>query len=588
MLNKRWVLKDDTNAELVEKLATSLKIEPTLARLLAQRGIASYSEARDYFRPSLDNLHDPFLLKDMDVAVKRILRAIEHEERILVYGDYDVDGTTAVALVYDFLKEFHSLIDYYIPDRYTEGYGISYQGIDYAKQSGVTLIIALDCGIKAHEQVAYAAGLGIDFIVVDHHRPDDKPLQAAAVVDPKQPDCPYPYKELSGCGLGFKLAQAFYQRQRLPFAKLEELLDLVVVSIAADVVPITGENRILAYHGLNRLNFHPRAGLESILFYSNIFRKTAPGQFTVFTREILINDLMFLIGPKINAAGRIQKGKKAVDLLVCKKMGETHVLSLGINDNNTERRSLDTDITRQAMSLISKDPWLKTARCTVLYNPTWHKGVIGIVASRLIESHYRPTIILTESNGLITGSARSVKGFDVYNAIDACSELLEHFGGHMYAAGLSLKPENLEAFKQKFTRVVEESITDDMLVPQVEVHGEIGLNHIQGKFFRILKQFGPFGPGNVNPVFVSRCCTTHGYPRVVGNKHLKFKVTQAGAGIPELPAIAFQQGNQIQNMLENKYFDIAYQLEENSWNGSTSLQLNVKDIRFPNKEEGLR
>ncbi len=581
MLNKRWVLKSDADdSGIVEKLATSLKIDETLARLLTQRGVNTYREAHDFFRPSLDNLHDPFLLKDMDVAVERIEQAVENGERILIYGDYDVDGTTAVALVYDFLKDFHDNLDYYIPDRYKEGYGISFQSIDYAVETGVSLIISLDCGIKAHKQIGYARDNGIDFIVVDHHRPGDEELAAIAVVDPKQHDCFYPYRELSGCGLGFKLAQAFYQKRRLPFKDLEKFLDLVVVSIAADVVPITGENRILAYYGLKRLNLNPRAGFESILFYSNVFRKSQADDISAFTREIGISDLMFLIGPRINAAGRIEAGKKAVDLLVCKEMGETHQLSININENNTERRSLDTDITRQAMERIANSPELQNAKSTVLFDPDWHKGVIGIVASRLIETYYRPTIILTESNGLITGSARSVKDFDVYDAIDACSDLLEHFGGHKYAAGLSIKPENFEAFNKKFSAVVEETITDDMLVPQIEVHSEINLHRIPGKFFRILKQFSPFGPGNPNPVFVTRRCSAQGPVRIVGSKHLKFKVYQPEIGTVELPAIAFQQGYQMQKLYVNKFFDIVYQIEENEWNGKVSLQLNVKDIRF--------
>ena len=585
MVQKRWVVMEDEHPDVVEKLSTSLKIDPVLSRLLVQRGIYTFVDARDFFRPSLDNLHDPFLLKDMDVAIVRIQEAFDRGERIMVYGDYDVDGTTAVALAYDFLKDFHQDIDYYIPNRDKEGYGISFQGIDYAHQSGVKLIISLDCGIKAYDQIAYARERGIDFIVIDHHRPGDEPLQAVAVIDPKQPDCAYPYDELSGCGLGFKLAQAFYQKNRLPFEELERFLDLVVVSIAADVVPITGENRILAHYGLRRLNLNPRAGLESILFYSNIFRKALPDSITTFTREINISDLMFLIGPKINAAGRIENGKKAVDLLLCQKMGDTHELSLDINDNNTERRSLDTDITKQALKLIAKDPLLKSSKSTVLYNPDWHKGVIGIVASRLTETHYRPTIILTESNGMITGSARSVKNFDVYNAIDACSEYLEHFGGHMYAAGLSLKPENFDSFKAAFHRFVDENLPDDLLVPEIEIDSEIPLSLIQGKFFRILKQFAPFGPGNPNPVFMSRSCSSRGSTRVVGSKHLKFNVSQPELGAGEVPAIAFQQGHQFEKMLSNKRFDLVYQIEENEWNGKTTIQLNIKDIKFPYSDQ---
>ncbi len=581
MIQKRWVVKEDDHPEIVDKLTTSLQIDRVLALLLVQRGIHTFGDARDFFRPSLENLHDPFVLKDMDAAIIRIQQAFDKGERILVYGDYDVDGTTAVALAYAFMKDFHDKLDYYIPNRDKEGYGISLQGIDYAHTTGVSLIVALDCGIKAYEQVEYARSKGIDFIVIDHHRPDDQPLNAAAVVDPKQPDCPYPYKELSGCGLGFKLAQAYYQKNRLPFKNLEKFLDLVVVSIAADVVPITGENRVLAHFGLKRLNLDPRPGLESILFYSNTFKKAMPDDTTAFTREISISDLMFLIGPKINAAGRIENGKKAVDLLLCEKMGETHTLSLGINDNNTERRNLDTDITKQAMKLIARDPALKSSKCTVLYNPDWHKGVIGIVASRLIETYYRPTVILTESNGKITGSARSIKNFDVYNAIDACSEHLEHFGGHMYAAGLSLKPENFPAFKEAFVRFVDETLPDDLLVPEIEIDAEIELPMIHGKFFRILKQFSPFGPENTNPVFLSKNCSTRGSSKVVGSKHLKFNVSQPDLGNTEIPAIAFQQSHHLEKMLVNKRFDLVYQIEENEWNGKTTLQLNVKDIKFP-------
>lgn len=580
-MQKRWVVKDVTRQDLVDKLATSLNIDPVLSQLLVQRNITSFPEARDFFRPSLDNLHDPFLIKDMDIAIRRIEQAIEKKERILVYGDYDVDGTTAVALVYSFLKDFYDNLEFYIPDRYKEGYGISYEGIDHAKRRGVRLIIALDCGIKAVDQVTYALEKGIDFIVVDHHRPGDLLPPAVALVDPKQSDCNYPYKELSGCGLGFKLAQAFYQKHRKPFDDLEKFLDLVVVSIAADIVPITGENRILAHFGLKRLNMDPRAGLESILFYSNIFKKGQPDEKTAFTREIGINDLMFMIGPRINAAGRIENGKTAVDLLLCDHMGDTHQLSQTINENNTERRSLDANITEQAMRMIKRSPMLKKARATVLFDPEWSKGVIGIVASRLIENYYRPTIILTESNGMITGSARSIKDFDIYDAIDACSHHLEHFGGHKYAAGLSLKPENLEAFTEAFNQVVEDTITEAMLVPEIEIDAELGLPGVEGKFFRVLKQFAPFGPGNTNPVFLTRSCTAKGAPRIVGNNHLKFNLTQPEMGMAELPAIAFQQGQHLADLQAGKRFDLVYQIEENEWNGKTYLQLNVKDIRFP-------
>lgn len=578
-MEKRWVVKNQEKADVEKKLSESLSIDSVLARLLVQRGVNSFLEAKDFFRPSLDNLHDPFLIKDMDKAIDRIEKAIANNERIMVYGDYDVDGTTAVALTYSFLKDFHQNIDFYIPDRYKEGYGISLEGIDFAQKSEVKLIIALDCGIKAMNQTQYAAEKNIDFIICDHHRPGEDLPNAYAVVDPKRPDCKYPYKELSGCGLGFKLAQAYYQKNRLPFEKLEKFLDLVAVSIAADIVPITGENRVLAYFGLKRLNFNPRPGFESILFYSNIIRKGNPCDCTVFTREITINDAVFLIGPRINAAGRIESGNAAVELLLCEKMGETHILSENINNNNTERRTLDMDITRQAMEMIGNDPELKNRKSTVLFNPEWHKGVIGIVASRLTESYYRPTVILTQSNGVITGSARSVKDFDVYDAIDACSEYLDHFGGHKYAAGLSLHPENLDKFQETFEQVVANTITEKMLVPEIEIDAELKLSQINPKFFRILKQFAPHGPGNMGPVFLTRGVIDKNSARVVGKKHLKVIVYHPEEPGISFNGIAFQQAEHYDAVHWGKYFDIVYQIEENEWNGTRSLQLNIKDIR---------
>lgn len=578
-MEKRWVIQDPGDQNIVNKLSETLSIDKVLARLLVQRGVTSYPEAKDFFRPSLDSLHDPFLIKDMDKAISRIDQAIERGERIMVYGDYDVDGTTAVALTYAFLSDYYTNIDFYIPDRYKEGYGISLEGIDYAKETDVKLIIALDCGIKALNQINYAREKGIDFIVCDHHRPGDVLPDAVAVIDPKRDDCPYPYKELSGCGLGFKLAQAYYQKNRLPFQDLEKFLDLVAVSIAADIVPITGENRILSYFGLKRLNFDPRPGFESILFYSNVIRKSHSCDRTVFTREITIGDAVFLIGPRINAAGRIESGKAAVELLLCERMGETHVLSQNINNNNTERRSLDTEITRQALEMIELNPELKNSKSTVLYNPEWHKGVIGIVASRLTESYYRPTVILTESNGVITGSARSVKDFDVYDAIDACSEYLDHFGGHKYAAGLSLKPENLDKFRMAFEETVANTITDNMLIPEVEIDDELQLSQITQKFFRILKQFAPHGPGNMSPVFLTRGVIDKNSARVVGRKHLKMIVSHPDEPGKSFNAIAFQQAHQFEAVSWGKYFDIVYQVEENEWNGTRTLQLNVKDIK---------
>ncbi len=578
-MEKRWVVKDNEHEDIVSKLSDSLGIDSVLTRLLVQRGVRSFPEAKEFFRPSIEGLHDPFLMKDMDIAIQRIEQAIEKGERIMVYGDYDVDGTTAVALTYAFLEDFYDNIEFYIPDRYKEGYGISLAGIDYAHKNNIKVIIALDCGIKAINQVNYAAEKGIDFIICDHHRPGDQLPAAKAIVDPKRKDCQYPYKELSGCGIGFKLAQAYYQKKRLPFDELMKFLDLVAVSIAADIVPITGENRILAYYGLQRLNFKPRAGFESILFYSNIIRKSQPTTTSVFSRDITISDAVFLIGPRINAAGRMKSGNAAVELLLCQRMGETHLLSRDINSNNNDRRNLDTEITRQALEMIDSNPELKESKSTVLFSPQWHKGVIGIVASRLTEHYYRPTIILTESNGVITGSARSVKDFDVYDAIDACSDYLEHFGGHKYAAGLSLKPENLEAFSQAFDETVSKTITDRMLVPEIEIDAEIKLSQITHKFFRILKQFAPHGPGNMTPVFLTRGVTDRNTARVVGQKHLKVTISHPHEPGKSISGIAFQQAHHFDAVVWGKYFDIVYQIEENEWNGTRNLQLNIKDIK---------
>ncbi len=577
-MDKRWVVKTINDENTVDKLAQSLNIDHILACLLEQRKILTFSEAKDFFRPSLDSLHDPFLIKDMDKAVKRIEEAISNGERILVYGDYDVDGTTAVALVYSFLKDFHENLEFYIPDREKEGYRISNTAIDYAKSTNISLIISLDCGIKANKQITYAKEKGIDFVVCDHHRPGIELPPAVAIVDPKQPECKYPYDELSGCGLGFKLAQAFYKNRNLPFNDLERFLDLVVVSIAADVVPITGENRILAYYGLKRLNLDPRPGFESILFYSNVLRKSKACDKTVFTKEININDLVFLIGPRINAAGRIHEAKKAVELLVCEEMKQTHELSQNINDNNIERRSLDSKITQQALQMIRMDDMLRDSKSTILFDKNWHKGVIGIVASRLMETYYRPTVILTESQGVITGSARSVKDFDIYNAIDACSEYLDHFGGHKYAAGLSLNPKNYKDFKNAFIKYVEDTITDKMLTPEIEIDAEVSLSIITDRFFNILRQFEPFGPGNLVPVFIAKNVKAKGVPRIVGSSHLKFNVVQKGSS-KEFPVIAFQQAKHYEIVASGREFDIAFCLEENNWNGKKTLQFNIKDIR---------
>ncbi len=579
-MGKRWVVKDNKDNEVIQHLIEKLSINPVLCQLLYFRGITSFKSAKDFFRPNLNMLHDPFLLKDMEKAVERILNAIKNNEKILIYGDYDVDGTTAVALLYSFLKEFYPNVDFYIPDRYSEGYGISIKSLDYAHKNNFSVVISLDCGIKAVSQIVYARKKEIDFIVCDHHRPGDVLPPAYAVIDPKQADCTYPYKELSGCGLSFKIAQAICKKKNRPISDIIKYLDFVVVSIAADIVPITGENRTLAYFGLKQINIDPHPGLESILFYSNVFRKNEPGKNTIFTRQITMSDLIFLIGPRINAAGRIDSGNNAVKLLICKKMAETHNLSSNIDNQNTERRNLDVEITKQALKMIESNHRLKTSKSTLLYNPNWHMGVIGIVASRLTESYYRPTIILTQSNGLITGSARSVKDFDIYNAINACSQYLEHFGGHKYAAGLSMKPENLDEFSSAFESFVDKNITEEMLTPEIEIETTIKLYEITDKFFNILKQFAPFGPGNNNPVFMTTNLTDKGSAKIVGNNHLKLKVSHPDYPRKEFNAIAFHQGNFLPGIQQGKHFDITYHIEENTWNGHTSIQLNISNIRF--------
>ncbi|MBK7028296.1 MAG: single-stranded-DNA-specific exonuclease RecJ [Bacteroidales bacterium] len=584
---KRWVLKDRGDKEVVSNLAAQLNIEPVLAELLVQRGVTNFEAAKAFFRPELSHLHDPFLLNDMDLAINRIEQAAAAKEKVLVYGDYDVDGTTAVALVYTFLKaQGFDTIDFYIPDRYGEGYGISFKSIDFALQEGFTLIIALDCGIKAIDKVQYARERGIDFIICDHHRPGSELPAAIAVLDAKREDSTYPFDELSGCGVGFKLIQAYAQKNNIPFDFLNQYLDLVAVSIASDIVPITGENRILSYYGLKIMNSNPRPGLEAILNIANINRKPLDEALEEvdpelrFSRELTINDLVFVLGPRINAAGRIESGRNSVLLLISPDLQHAESIAKQINDFNIERRNLDSHITQEALDLISSDPVLRNSLSTVVFNPDWHKGVIGIVASRLTDNYYRPTVVLTLSNGLITGSARSVKDFDIYDAIDACSDLLEHFGGHTFAAGLSMKPENLDKFREKFEKVVSETIKEDMLIPEVEIDMEINLNQITPKFMRILKQFAPFGPGNMSPVFVTPDTHDTGYARVVGKNHVKMTVFQNAVRSDPYSAIAFQQGEKFPAIQKGQFMDICYHLEENEWNGAKSIQLNVKDIRF--------
>jgi len=577
---KRWILKQRADDQVVKLLSRELNIDQHLANLLAQRGIRTFDQAKSFFRPSLEDLYDPFLMKDMDKAILRIEQALAKEEKILVFGDYDVDGTTAVSLVYQFLRKLTDRIDYYIPDRYIEGYGISSKGIDFADTNGFSLVIALDCGIKAVEKIREANRKGVDFIICDHHRPGPELPEAIAVLDPKRADCPYPYKELSGCGIGFKLIQAYAATHDIPFEELKEYLDLVGVSIAADIVDITGENRILAYYGLKLINIRPRPGLEAILKYANIIRKEESTNDLCFNRELSITDLVFLVGPRINAAGRIESGRNSVDLLIADNFKKAIEIGRQIDSYNTERKSLDAAATQQAIEMINADERLKTSRATVIFHPDWHKGVICIVASRLTEVYYRPTIVFTEANGLVTGSARSVKDFDIYDAIDSCSDLLEHFGGHKFAAGLSLKPENLNAFRERFEYMVAEKLQGIELIPEIEIDAELPLFSIHSRFFNILKQFAPFGPGNNAPLFVTRGVVNAGGSRIVGKNHLKLCVVHPDVHGGPFSGIAFQQGDRMSLIDKGIPFDLCYHTEENEWNGTVTLQLNVKDIRY--------
>ncbi|MCD6180341.1 MAG: single-stranded-DNA-specific exonuclease RecJ [Bacteroidales bacterium] len=593
-MEKRWVIKKKGDEQLINTLAQELDINKHLANLLVQRGVKTFEEAKAFFRPSYDQIHDPFLMKDMDKAVSRILKAIRQKEKILVYGDYDVDGTTAVSLVYSFLKKIDANIDFYIPDRYAEGYGISIQGIDFAAENNFKLVIALDCGIKAVDKIEYAKTKGVEFIIGDHHRPGDKLPDAVAVLDAKREDCDYPYKELSGCGVGFKLIQAIAKNKQIPFKKLEEYLDLVAISIAADIVPITGENRVLAYFGLERINNAPRKGIEAILKYTSV-RKARSRNLNkareVFSKPLGVSDLVFQLGPRINAAGRIESGKESVRLLISKTQEEADIIADQINDLNTERRNLDSKITEEALAIIENDPEQKNKKANIVYKPNWSKGVIGIVASRLIEHYYKPSIVFTKSNGLLTASCRSVHGFDIYDAIEHCSSVLEHFGGHTYAAGLSIKPENLDAFTSCFEKYVQENITEASLQPQIKIDLELCLNDINQKFYRILKQLAPFGPGNMLPVFMVRELIDTGKSRIVGDKHIKLEVIPKNTSAYPFAGIAFQQSDKFGLIKSGSdyykhgssdkqtVFNLCFTLEENEWNGAKNLQLNVKDIK---------
>ena len=558
-----WTLKALPDKDIVCALQESLGVSELIATLLAQRGIKTFEEAKQFFRPQLSDLYNPFLMKDMDKAVERLHRAISSNEKILVYGDYDVDGTTAVSLMYLFLKEKCQYVEYYIPDRYDEGYGVSYKGIDYAKSNDFSLIVCLDCGIKAVEKVAYAKNKDVDFIICDHHRPGDTLPLAVAVLDPKRSDCDYPFKELCGCGVGFKLAQAFHQQYNLPFEDLVPLLDLVVVSIAADIVPMIDENRVLSFYGLQQLNASPRIGLKALMDVAN--RKDT----------INISDIVFGLAPRINAAGRIEHGNKAVELLVQQDFSVAKEKADYIDKHNFTRKELDKSITQEALAMIVPD-----ANSTVVCSEKWHKGVVGIVASRLIETHYRPTIVLTESNGKLTGSARSVSGFDIYNAIDACSDLLEQFGGHKYAAGLTLKKENLPAFIQRFEEVVSTTITAEMQIPKVIIDLEMPMEDITMKTHRIIEQMAPFGPSNSRPVFMTKGVIDNGSGRLIGQdkNHLKLAITDSDNS-KTLDGIGFGMSDYFSTIKDKQPFDVCFVLDLNEWNGTSNLQLRIKDVR---------
>lgn len=570
-MEKKWIIKEKGDIATVKALSSALGVSESLANLMVQRSITTPEEAHAFFNPSLDDLHDPFMMKDMNIAVDRLSTAVKKNEKILVYGDYDVDGTTAVALVYSFLKEQNSNVDYYIPDRYKEGYGLSIQGIDYAVRNKCRLIITLDCGIKAIEKIKYANTEGLDIIVCDHHLPGLEIPGALAVLDPKQPGCGYPYKELSGCGVGFKLIHAYSRIHEIPFSEIVNYLDLVAVSIASDIVPITGENRILAYFGLKQLNESPRTGLREII------------REAVVTRALTVEDVVFKLGPRINAAGRMETGSRAVELLISNDTKLATGISKEINNYNNERRNVDRLITTEAMKMISENYHYKNAKTTVLYNPLWKKGVIGIVASRLIETYYRPTVILTESNGFATGSARSVQGYDLYQAIESCSDLLESFGGHMFAAGLTLKKENIQPFIERFENYVNSTITEEQMLPRLLVDTELSFSEINEDFFNVMSQFQPFGPENMSPVFVSRNVTDSGTGRMVGanGEHLKLDLCQESSGTKSISAIAFNQANHFEHIRKGEPFDICYSLEMNEFRGNRNLQLNIRDIKTP-------
>ena len=569
-MNYKWNYQPPTleQREAARALAKDIGISPILCRLLLERGITSTAEAKQFFRPQLNELHDPFLMKDMSIAVERLNKAMGRKERIMVYGDYDVDGTTAVALVYKFLQQFYSNIDYYIPDRYNEGYGVSKKGVDYAAETGVKLIIVLDCGIKAVEEITYAKEKGIDFIICDHHVPDDVLPPAVAILNPKRFDSTYPYDHLSGCGVGFKFMQAFAINNGIEFHQLTPLLDLVAVSIASDIVPIMGENRVLAYHGLRQLNSNPSIGLKAIIDVCGLSE-----------REITMSDIVFKIGPRINASGRIQNGKKAVDLLIEKDFQAALEKSNQINQFNETRKDLDKSMTEEANKIVDHLEKLSERRSIVIYNEAWHKGVIGIVASRLTEIYYRPAVVLTRTDNLATGSARSVSGFDVYKAIEHCRDLLENFGGHTYAAGLSMKVENVDAFTKRFEDYVSRHILPEQTSAVIEIDAEIDFRDISSKFFNDLKKFNPFGPDNTKPIFCTHHVYDYGTSKVVGRdqEHIKLELVDNKSN-NVMNGIAFGQSSHVRYIKTKRSFDICYTIEENTHKRG-EVQLQIEDIK---------
>ena len=562
-VEKRWRVRE-TDKTRANALFSELKIHPVLCNLLVQRGVDTYEKARHFFRPQLGDLHDPFLMKDMDLAVDRILRAFSKNEPILVFGDYDVDGTTAVACMYQFLKKFHAPTEFYIPHRYREGYGVSKAGIDFANANGYSLIISLDCGIKSVDLVRYARSLGIDFIICDHHLPDEEIPPAVAILNPKQPGCPYPFKELCGCGVGYKLITALCRKMGLPDDVAHEYLDLVATAIAADIVSMSGENRVLAHFGLKKANKNPNYGIRALSFLSG------------FTKEVHINNLVFMIAPRVNAAGRMDDARKAVMMFVAETYEEALGWAEKLHTDNTSRKEADMSITEEALALIGGDEAMIKRQSTVLFQPHWHKGVVGIVASRLIDHYYRPTIVLTQSGEMAAGSARSVTGFNVYEAIHQCRELLLGYGGHFYAAGMTMEVGNVEAFCKKFEEVVQASITPDMLIPEILIDAEITLADIKPSFYDIICQMEPFGPDNLRPTFLVRNVMNTGWSKVVKDSHIKFMVQQ---GQTRISGIGFQMAHKMPLLEQGGPVDIVFKIDLNEWNGEKSLQMNVCDVR---------